>query len=190
MMVKLTSQIIIFCWIIFVAYWAVSSIGVKKNIRQRGAGGGMLWLRILMIVILIRLLPSRFPSLFRESLAFHNAVFGIIGVVLCSAGIAFAIWARRHLGRNWSSTPSIKEGHELVTSGPYRFVRHPIYTGMLLAILGSALAAGPVWLLVFLIAAAVFITRIKTEETYMMQLFPDQYPAYKMGTKALIPLVW
>ena len=114
----------------------------------------------------------------------------LIGVILCAAGIAIAIWARVYLGRNWSGTPSIKEGHELVTSGPYRFVRHPIYTGMILAFLGSALVAGIIWSVVFLFFTINFLYRIPVEERYMTQLFPDQYPEYKKKTRALVPFIW
>lgn len=191
MIVKHIPLIITFLWIIFIAYWAISAVGVKKNIRQKRFGG-MMGVRLLALVILLWMFHSRIPfsSGFKGYPVFHNPVSGIIGVVLCGAGIASAIWARRHLGRNWSSRPSIKEGHELVTSGPYRFVRHPIYTGMLLALLGSVLAVNAIWVIIFLICIVVFIARIKTEEGYMMQLFPDQYPDYKKHTKALIPLVW
>ncbi len=113
-----------------------------------------------------------------------------LGAVLCVAGIAFAIWARWHLGRNWSATPSIKEGHELVASGPYRFVRHPIYTGIILALLGSALTNSVIWVAFFIIFTINFIARIPIEERYMLQLFPGEYPEYKKRTKALIPFVW
>lgn len=114
----------------------------------------------------------------------------ILGVILCVLGLAFAIWARRDLGRNWSGTPSMKEDHELVTSGPYRFVRHPIYTGMILALFGSVLASGIIWLVIFIIFCINFLYQLPVEEKYMMQLFPNEYPEYKKRTKALIPFVW
>jgi protein-S-isoprenylcysteine O-methyltransferase Ste14 len=182
-----TNNIIIIFWIAFVVYWFVSAIGVKRNVRGgdwvRSAG-----IRILITVAVVLLLQaSSFWQNFAYTFDFGVQVFG---VVLCAAGIAFAIWARMHLGRNWSGTPSIKEEHELVTSGPYRFVRHPIYTGMILALFGSALVAGVLWLIVFLFFTANFLYRIPVEERYMMQLFPNQYPKYKKRAKALIPFIW
>ena len=173
-------------WIIFIGYWIVSAIGVKKNIHnnewRRDAG-----IRILFIIIIIVLLQVNSLRHFFEYQS--GLVAQTIGVVLCGAGIAFAIWARWCLGRNWSGTPSMKEGHELVTTGPYRFVRHPIYTGMLVALFGSALTIGMVFLAIFVIFCANFIYRIPIEEKYMMRLFPEKYQEYKKKTKALIPFI-
>ncbi|HUC02258.1 MAG TPA: isoprenylcysteine carboxylmethyltransferase family protein [Candidatus Paceibacterota bacterium] len=184
------SEITLLLWIAFIVYWGVSAIGVKRNVEggswARGAG-----FRILLVVAIVLILQASAgvtPS------GFWGYRFGygveLAGAILCAAGIAFAIWARRHLGTNWSGTPSIKEGHELVTTGPYRFVRHPIYTGMILALFGSALVNGAVWFIVFAVFAGMFLWRIPVEEGYMMRLFPDQYPEYKKRTKALIPFVW
>lgn len=105
-------------------------------------------------------------------------------------GVAFAIWARIHLCRNWSPAPAMKENHELITSGPYQFVRHPIYTGMIVAALGSALAINNFFWLMLIIAVLIFVSRINKEEKFMLRLFPDQYPGYKKRTKALVPFVW
>lgn len=174
-------------WLAFIAYWLISARGVKKNIKKsdwrRDAG-----IRILLIILVLVVLWLT-PSLRHAEYRFGTAM-QLLGTILCGAGIAFAIWARAHLGRNWSGTPSMKEGHELVTSGPYRFVRHPIYTGIIAAILGSALVVGTVWFIVFFVSIGNFIWRIPLEERYMTQLFPDQYPEYKKRTKALVPFVW
>lgn len=174
-------------WVAFVVYWGVSAIGVKKNIKGSGWGRSFI-LRILAVVAIVLILQAT-PQW--EFLGYHFS-YGVqvLGVILSAAGIAFAIWARRHLGRDWSGTPSIKEGHELVTSGPYRFVRHPIYTGVILALFGSGLVNGIIWMVAFVIFTIVFVRRIFIEERYMMQLFPNQYPEYKKRTKALIPFVW
>jgi isoprenylcysteine carboxyl methyltransferase (ICMT) family protein YpbQ len=174
-------------WIVFVVYWFVSAIGVKENVKG-GSWAHFAGFRILLAVIIVILLQaSSFWVIFAYQFDFGVRLTGII---LCALGIGIAIWARVHLGRNWSGTPSIKKDHELVTSGPYRFVRHPIYTGMVLALFGSALTAGVIWFVVFILFTANFLYRIPVEERYMMQLFPDQYPGYKKRTKALIPFVW
>jgi protein-S-isoprenylcysteine O-methyltransferase Ste14 len=104
-------------------------------------------------------------------------------------GLTLAIWARKHLGRNWSTRHTIQVGHELVTSGPYRFVRHPIYTGILLTWFGAGLV-NTIYFVLFVLVALIFFSRIPKEEASMMGLFPNQYPAYRATTKALIPGVW
>ena len=180
-------NIVILIWIVFVVYWFVSAIGVKQNIKG-GSWARSAVYRIALVVMVVALLQA--SSSWQVYAYRFNFDVQLAGTILCAIGIGIAIWARRYLGRNWSGTPSIKKDHELGTSGPYRFVRHPIYTGMFLALFGSALVAGVVWFVIFLVFTVMFFFRIPVEERYMMQLFPDQYPAYKKRTKALIPFVW
>jgi protein-S-isoprenylcysteine O-methyltransferase Ste14 len=121
----------------------------------------------------------------------RSDALSILGLVLCALGIGFAIWARRTLGTNWSAIPTIKEGHELVMRGPYRLARHPIYTGILLALLGNNLAYGAVYnAILFVFCAAGIIWKLKIEERLMMQQFPEVYPEYKKQVKALVPFVF
>lgn len=112
----------------------------------------------------------------------------LTGFLLTLAGALFAAWARLTLGTNWSGRPSVKAGHELVVRGPYALARHPIYTGLLLAIAGTALAVGR-WRAVigFLLIAVAFAAKILHEEHLMMQTFPDSYPNYRKRVRALIP---
>ena len=98
--------------------------------------------------------------------------------------------ARQRLGRNWSQTVSVKEGHELVTSGPYRHIRHPMYTGGFIACLGSAIVAGGAFVFLLLFLGAIFLWRVGSEDKLMEQQFPNEYPDYKKRTKAVIPFVW
>ncbi len=114
-----------------------------------------------------------------------------MGVGLCLAGFGFAVWARVHIGRNWGMPMSLREGHELVTSGPYAYVRHPIYSGLMLAMIGSAFTAGPA------LAARsrrsispTSSSAARSEEKTMLAQFPDAYPAYRRRTKMLIPFVF
>jgi len=104
------------------------------------------------------------------------------------AGALFAAWARITLGANWSGRPSVKAGHELVVKGPYAIARHPIYTGLLLGVAGTALAVGQ-WRAVigFVLILIAFAAKITHEEKLMMQTFPDSYPDYRKRVKALIP---
>jgi protein-S-isoprenylcysteine O-methyltransferase Ste14 len=104
-------------------------------------------------------------------------------------GFGFALWARMHLGRNWGIPMSLRQGHELVTSGPYAYVRHPIYSGLMLAMIGSVLAVGLVWLALLVISFVYFLVSARTEEKMMVAQFPDAYPAYRQRTRMLIPFV-
>jgi protein-S-isoprenylcysteine O-methyltransferase Ste14 len=172
-------------WLAFWIVWVVSARS-KKKVLERKKSEPHYWLILLVIVVTV------FSQMFnfRPGVLWRGPLASDIGIVLCFVGLAFAVWARFHLGRNWNKEPSIQENHELVTSGPYRFVRHPIYTGIILALVGSAVALGPIWLIIFFVLTFVFVTRIRTEEGFMMRLFPDQYSEYKKRTKALIPFVW
>ena len=181
-------------WFIIVLYWAISAIGVKRDVTKNSSWWRMFILRVIIIAAIITAFNFAVPSNFWKSAVhfstFMNGAVQVVGIILCAAGIMFAMWARVHLGRNWSGSPQMKENHELVTSGPYRFVRHPIYTGIMLGLFGSGLAAGLGWFIAFIIFSVIFILRIKTEEGYMMKLFPNQYPAYRARTKAFIPFFW
>jgi protein-S-isoprenylcysteine O-methyltransferase len=185
--------VVLICYLIFIVYWAISAIGVKK--KASGKRGRLPWLltRILLVVLVVAFLnlPGFLPirHLLRSLPFFPIPAVRIIGAVLTVLGLALAIWARRHLGRNWSSRATIQVGHELVTSGPYRFVRHPIYTGILMMWFGASLV-NLVMFVMFVLIVLIFFWRIPKEEAFMMELFPDQYPAYRARTKALIPGIW
>jgi protein-S-isoprenylcysteine O-methyltransferase Ste14 len=115
---------------------------------------------------------------------------GWVGVVACAAGIAVATWARVCLGRNWGMPMTVRAKPALVRRGPYRVVRHPIYGGLLLAIVGSALATGPGLLVAVIGGGAYFVMCLRVEEADMAALFPDEYPEYARHTKKLIPFVY
>jgi protein-S-isoprenylcysteine O-methyltransferase Ste14 len=194
--------VILLSWAVFLVVWAIGAFRVKRDMAMhRGLLGLIssqfllrLGIGVVLVLVAKRLSPHTMPgggSAFR-----HGAVFtpplllGWIGAALTVGGIAFAIWARLHLGRNWSVRPAKKVDHELVTSGPYRQVRHPIYTGMIIAILGSALTGSLFALIIFVIVGITFALRVGKEERFMLELFPDAYPAYRRRTKRLIPFVW
>jgi protein-S-isoprenylcysteine O-methyltransferase Ste14 len=110
--------------------------------------------------------------------------------MLCIAGLVFCVWARATLGRNWSGTITLKEGHELIERGPYRLVRHPIYTGLLVMFLATALALGHLGgVLAVPLAFASFWIKLEQEERLMLQQFPDQYRSYQRRVKRIIPFV-
>ena len=183
-------RIVAILWLLFYAYWMIAALGVKKNVRTQGQTKrwGLRFLVIAGIILLLRV-----PGLRRELLHYQTVHLGpaseFVGFVLCLCGFAFAIWARLHLGRNWGQPMTLKQGHELVTTGPYRIVRHPIYTGIVLAMLGSTMVT-PFWIVAFVCLTAYFVYSARTEERIMTSQFPGQYPEYKKRTKMLAPLVW
>jgi protein-S-isoprenylcysteine O-methyltransferase Ste14 len=113
-----------------------------------------------------------------------------LGLVLFALGLGFAIWARIHIGRNWGTPMSQKDEPELVTSGPYHLVRHPIYSGILLAGVGTAVALSWLWLIAVVLAGVYFIYSAKVEERNMATQFPEAYPAYRRSTKMFIPFIF
>ena len=175
--------LLIVFWLIFLLYWATSAREMKKIAHQEAPWRG---LSILIIFVALLFLQE---YVFHFDFIPHTAMIEVMGVIFCDLGIAFAIWARRHLGKSWNARPSIQEEHELVTTGPYRFVRHPIYTGVMIAVLGSTLVGGTFWFLIFILFCFELVWRIRIEERLMLQQFPNQYPDYKKRTKALIPFV-
>ncbi len=124
------------------------------------------------------------------SLTTHSDLaLAVAGTIVFASGLGLAIWARIHLGRNWGMPMSQKDEPELVTDGPYRFVRHPIYTGILLGLLGTALATDLYWLVVCVLLGGYFIYSARVEEQNLIRTFPRQYPIYRARTKMLIPFV-
>ena len=188
-----TQCIILAFWLILIAFWIISALRAKKKIHGVSWWRGALLRAFLVIgVIELQRLPAfrKFSHHLLFGAASSNPAVGVIGVILCAAGMAFAVWARLHLGRNWGTPMSLQENHELVTTGPYARVRHPIYTGALLAMLGSAFAASAIWFIAFIIVCPFFIYSAIAEEKFMAQQFPNEYPAYKARTKMLVPFVW
>jgi protein-S-isoprenylcysteine O-methyltransferase Ste14 len=168
-------------WIIFWVYWLASAFGVKagRGSRRRIPLNGLTALSVLLLVRVLR----------GGSLAVHSPVLGAIGAVVFASGIALAIWARVHLGRNWGMPMTQKAEPELVTSGPYRFVRHPVYSGLLAGLLGTALVTNLIGLIIVAILGGYFYYCASVEEKNLTAAFPTAYPAYQTSTKMLIPFV-
>jgi protein-S-isoprenylcysteine O-methyltransferase Ste14 len=180
-------------WVLFIIFWLVNAPKTKKDVARQGSWLTALAIRIVIVIAVILLIrvPAGRQLLQRSRVLFSYSMptFGIVGTALCVVGVAIAVWARACLGANWSPRPSLKTDHVLITSGPYHLIRHPIYAGILLAALGTAIDAGIIGLLIFVVVAFVLIRRIPAEEKLMMGLFQEQYSSYKLHTKALIPFV-
>ena len=195
--------VILISWAAFILVWVVFAFRVKRDIK--GGGVASVWYRYFLLrfgvaalVIFAALRVATGTAHYAKvySVIFSNAIFtpplalGWIAATLVVLGILFAIWARVHLGTNWSPAPAIKEKHELVTTGPYAYVRHPIYTGIILAAFGVALTGTIFGIGIFLLVSVLFFLRINKEEKIMLGLFPGEYLAYQARTKKLIPWVW
>ncbi len=168
-------------WAVFWVYWLASAFGAKRStgrLRRLPSNG----VTAVAVVVLVRVLRG-------GSLEVHSPVLGAIGAVLFVSGIAVAVWARLNLGRNWGMPMTQKTEPELVTSGPYRFVRHPIYSGLILGLIGTALATNLLGLGVAVIVGAYFYYSASVEERNLIATFPTAYPAYRLSTKMLIPFV-
>lgn len=189
----ITLWLIAALWLSFIVYWALAAMGAKRTAGPRGWWReGALRAAILVIVVLALRVPVLRHEL-RESrlfLAHMGPVVGGLGVALCALGLGLAVWARVHLGRNWGMPMSRKENPELITSGPYARIRHPIYAGLLVAMLGSAIAASVAWLLLVILVGVYFVASARREERLMREQFPDRYAAYRARTNMLVPFLF
>jgi protein-S-isoprenylcysteine O-methyltransferase Ste14 len=121
----------------------------------------------------------------------QNPLWQWLGCALTFLGLAFAIWARIHLGKNWSAIVTVKENHQLIRSGPYQYARHPIYTGFVFAFLGTVLTVGKVnGIIALIIFVVTYIRKLRTEELVLWKEFGEQYTKYKSEVKALIPFIY
>ena len=168
-------------WAAFWIYWLVAAFSMK---RGRPAWSREIRIRVPIVIIVILLVRA---GAFRNHVLTSNSWRAGLGLTLFATGLAFAIWARVHIGRNWGTPMSQKEEPELVTSGPYHLVRHPIYSGILVAGIGTAVALSWSWLIAVALAGMYFIYSATVEERYLSTEFPDTYPGYKRTTKMLIP---
>lgn len=186
---------ILAAWVIFWVYWFISATQSKRNVGSSFGGyPGMRLLIVLLALFLLRI--SLKGSGMSQHMLSHNSAsegslaLAIIGTILVVIGLLFSVWARMHIGRNWGMPMSQKQDPELVTSGPYRYVRHPIYSGMLLALLGTALGAGLYWLIILLFIGVYFIFSAYKEEKYLIRQFGKRYKTYMKTSKMLIPFVF
>ncbi|GAB2744656.1 methyltransferase family protein [Kitasatospora kifunensis] len=180
---KVVGLVILIGWALFWVYWLLAAFGVKSGTGawRRGA-----IIRVVILVVALLLLRAR---AFRDLGLNRNPWLEGIGLALFVLGLALAVWARVHLGRNWGMPMTHKADPELVTTGPYRTVRHPIYSGILLAVIGTGVAVSVYWLVLAVLLGGYFVYSAVMEERYLAERFPDTYPEYKRSTKMLIPFV-
>lgn len=177
-------------WCAWLITWFVFSRNVKNTVRRQAAlprllnmallfcAAALLWaVRVPVPALMVRFLPGS-----------QGQFWAALGAALTLVGLLFTVWARVYLGRNWSGVVTLKADHELITGGPYALVRHPIYTGLLLAFIGTGLAIGE-WraVLAVVLALIAIVHRIIVEESFMRQQFGAAYDDYALRVRALIP---
>jgi len=177
-------------WVLFLFYWFVMAFRVKRTVKRQSLAGRARHI-LLGVVAFLLLFDNRIAwGVLAAPLVPAAWAWAVAGAALTWAGVGLAIWARTILGSNWSGLVTLKQNHTLIRSGPYSVVRHPIYSGLLLAGLGTALALGEAR--GFLAVAVVFLLwleKSRTEERFMIEQFGREYEEYRQRTWALVPFV-
>lgn len=202
-----TRIILVFSWLIFILYWLISSRYLKPTKEKHQFTHTYRKFRFLFIALMIALILlnrfTAFPGLPKCTIGvtgchlsdllipYEPIPLQVIGLFLSTLGLAVALIARHRLGRNWSAGIDVKKNHELITTGIYGYVRHPIYTGMVLMSIGTMIIF-PIYTtyIAFAFVFIIFYYKIKGEEELMTKTFPKQYPAYKKRVKTLIPYLF
>ncbi|MGA2914308.1 MAG: isoprenylcysteine carboxylmethyltransferase family protein [Methanoregula sp.] len=185
-------QIIAGIWAVFMAFLFIPALQVGAPVERRSSRYIQWSFIIAIIVMILVIILARYES---QTLALRvipdSPVAGITGIVLTIAGLGFSAWARRHLGKYWSSMVMVKVGHRIIRTGPYRIVRNPMYTGLLIAFVGAAIAIGELLAFVALIIGIVSVlVKIKAEEEILLEKFGEEYLQYKRDVgAAIIPWV-
>jgi len=183
----LVGILILACWVLLGLYWNISARSIKCAAERQNFASRLARMPVwLGFVLFIASWVRPFGPVVIQRTVFSDSV----AVAICALGLFVAIWSRKVLGAEWSRDVELKQAHKLVERGPYRFMRHPIYTGHLLMGLGTAVGSG---LLVTFVGLASFVVgfwiKLSQEERLLLRGFPDEYSAYKARVKALIPYV-
>lgn len=179
---------IVALWLCWAAAWTAAAIAVKPSARREPMLSRLLHLGPLAVAVLLLWGPPL--AALRVRFVPSSRAIEWSGAALVAVGLLFTVWARVHLGTNWSGIVTVKRDHELVTSGPYALVRHPIYSGLVLAFAGSAIALGEArGVLAAAIVAASLWRKLRLEERWMSERFGGEYERYRDRVRALVPFV-
>lgn len=200
---RLAALSISIAWLVWAVVWLVTSFKTKRAVYEESLGSRLCYILPIMVSVFLLLVAkaSRLGGMFIAAgppldwlyIRFIRIFPGVvwIGAPLAIAGILITFWARFHLADNWSASVTLKQDHELVRTGPYRYVRHPIYTGALVAVLGTAFAIGQLrGLFAFALTFFAFWYKSGLEEKLMIENFGDTYRKYRASVKRLIPFVF
>ncbi len=177
-----------FLWVVFVVVWFVRALKTKPVQTREGVSSRLSY-SVLSIAGAYTLFGGNSPRTWLHIDIFPASLWiQVLAVLITAVGIGFAIWARAYLGGNWSAAVTVKVGHQLVQTGPYRWVRHPIYSGMILGLFGTAMARRELGALVAVVLFYIgFKIKSRIEEQAMIGTFGAQYDDYRRSTGAIIP---
>ncbi len=179
---------IIGCWAVFVVFWAITATSTKRTVERQNMSSRLEHSLPIFAGAWLVLKGTGDPGPLGDRVLPHDVPILVLALAITVGGLALALWARVTLGRNWSGIVTFKQDHELVRHGPYGHVRHPIYSAILLMVLGTALAIGTLGALIGLplILLGVWL-KLRQEEALMTEHFPAEYSAYRSEVSALIP---
>jgi protein-S-isoprenylcysteine O-methyltransferase Ste14 len=175
-------------WIVFVAYWAVGALKTHRTVSQESfvSRYGILLLEVVGFVLVFTGLAD-FGFLGRRIFE-QTDTAATVGVVFTWIGIAITLWARRHLGQYWSARITLKEDHKLISTGPYKYFRHPIYSGLILAAFGGMLAIDRWHCVVGIVLIVLgYCIKAKKEEVMLTAQFGDAFIERCRHTRFLLP---
>ena len=183
-------NIISACWGIFAVVWLVAAVFTKRTVYRETGSQRLRYIVPILIGCFLLFRGQRLPDPLNVRVIPHTDAILAAAAILCVCGLGFCVWARAVLGRNWSGTVTLKEGHELIVRGPYRLVRHPIYAGILAMFIATVIQQGYIAAIIGLTLVFVsFWIKLSEEEEVMLKQFPDQYAAYRHRVKRIIPFV-
>jgi protein-S-isoprenylcysteine O-methyltransferase Ste14 len=178
-------------WCSWAAYWLASSLSASAPKRVQNPGARLFYRAELLLATALLAFPGMGVGLLGVRLVPWSEALFVVGAVMLAAGLGFTVWARVHLGQHWSGHVTLKAGHRLIRSGPYAIVRHPIYTGLLLAIVGTAVAVDEVrGVAAVILVLEAHIRKLRLEERWLTEEFGSEYERYKREVKALIPGIY
>ena len=191
-MIAFVEHWISYLWLAFVVIWWLAAFTSKRSVQRQSVGSRLLQSGIVLIGVVFLFNPGHaFTGGWPVRLAIpRTSVWILAGAALTVAGMLFSFWARAILGSNWSDIVTIKQDHQLILRGPYAFVRHPIYTGLLASLLGTAVVYGQVRCFAGLVICGIGLwLKSRTEERFMMRQFGEKYAHYRQRVRALVPFV-
>jgi protein-S-isoprenylcysteine O-methyltransferase Ste14 len=178
-------------WLVWIVLWAAAALRTKQTVRSESSGSRLGYSILLVAGAIILAKPHILGPLLEQRFHAHSFGWYLVGLALLLTGLGFSVLARARLGRNWSGTVTLKQDHELIRSGPYALVRHPIYTGLLLALLGTAIVIGRWRALIALVLFLVGIMiKMRKEERFMADAFGEAYARYRAEVPALLPFLF
>jgi len=178
-------------WSLVGIYWVVGMVLAKPTIKRESIVSSAMHIALGCAAVLLVWDTATGRGFLGHRLISPAAWVAWLGLAVTIGGCAFAIWARSTLGSNWSSIVTVKQNHELILRGPYAVVRHPIYSGLLLALTGTAIAVGEIRAFIGLVLAFIgFLLKSAAEEKFMREEFSNEYARYSQRVRRLIPFVF